>query len=245
VAAALFWGVAAAASLLIGAGVALLRPPNTKVLGTVMSFGAGVLLSAVAFELVAKGINTEGALQSTALGLFAGATVFTLGDRVIDHFGYGERKDIGGAPPEGSGLAIVLGAMLDGIPESAVLGLTLLQTGEIGVSMLVAVFVSNFPEGMAATTGLHNGGWTTGRIVALWSAVMVASGIAAALGFTLLDGASPSVISFMLGFSGGAILTMLATSMMPEAYEHAGRLVGIANVLGFAVAVWINWLEVT
>jgi len=244
-AAALFWGVAAAASLLIGAEVALVRPPNTKVLGTVMSFGAGVLLSAVAFELVAKGINTEGALKSTALGLFVGAAVFTLGDRVIDHFGYGERKDIGGAPPEGSGLAIVLGAMLDGIPESAVLGLTLLQTGEIGVSMLVAVFVSNFPEGMAATTGLHNGGWTTGRIVALWSAVIVASGIAAALGFTLLDGAGPSTISFMLGFSGGAILTMLATSMMPEAYEHAGRLVGIANVLGFAVAVWINWLEVT
>ncbi|HEY4608908.1 MAG TPA: hypothetical protein VIH06_06880, partial [Ilumatobacteraceae bacterium] len=146
-AAALFWGVAAAASLLIGAVVALVRPPNTKVLGTVMSFGAGVLLSAVAFELVAKGIDTEGALKSTALGLFAGAAVFTLGDRVIDHFGYGERKDIGGAPPEGSGLAIVLGAMLDGIPESAVLGLTLLQTGEIGVSMLVAVFVSNFPEG--------------------------------------------------------------------------------------------------
>jgi ZIP family zinc transporter len=111
--------------------------------------------------------------------------------------------------------------------------------------MLVAVFVSNFPEGMAATTGLHNGGWTTGRIVALWSAVVAASGIAAALGFTLLDGASPSTLAFMLGFSGGAILTMLATSMMPEAYEHAGRLVGIANVLGFAIAVMINWIELS
>ena len=210
---ALFWGLAAAASLLIGAGVALLRTPNPKVLGTVMSFGAGVLLSAVAFELVAKGITTEGRLKWTTVGLFAGA--------------------------------IVLGAMLDGIPESAILGLTVLQTGEVGVSMLVAVFVSNFPEGMAATTGLHNGGWTTARIVALWSAVVAASGIAAALGFTLLDGASPSTLAFMLGFSGGAILTMLATSMMPEAYEHAGRLVGIANVLGFAIAVMINWIELS
>jgi len=242
---ALFWGLAAAASLLIGAGVALVRTPNPKVLGTVMSFGAGVLLSAVAFELVAKGITTEGRLKWTTVGLFAGAIVFTIGDRLIDHFGYGERKDIGGAPPEGSGLAIVLGAMLDGIPESAILGLTVLQTGEVGVSMLVAVFVSNFPEGMAATTGLHNGGWTTARIVALWSAVVAASGIAAALGFTLLDGASPSTLAFMLGFSGGAILTMLATSMMPEAYEHAGRLVGIANVLGFAIAVMINWIELS
>jgi ZIP family zinc transporter len=140
-------------------------------------------------------------------------------------------------------LTIVLGALLDGIPESAVLGLTLLQTGSIGAAMLVAVFVSNLPEGVAATVGLRNSGWSTSRIVTLWSAIALASGAAAAAGFALLDTASPDTVAFVLSFAAGAVLTMLATSMIPEAYEHAGRSVGLVTVLGFIVPFAINWLE--
>lgn len=240
---AFLWGMAGAASLLLGAAIAVLRPPGTRLLGFIMGFGAGVLLSAVAYELVDDAIDTEGGLRWTTLGLFCGALVFTFGDKLVDRFGYGNRKDIGGEAPTGNGLAIVLGAMLDGIPESAVLGLTVLQTGDIGVSMLVAVFISNLPEGIAATSGLRNGGWSTGRIVALWSAVVLASAISAGLGYALLDGASGTTIAFILAFAAGAILTMLATSMMPEAYEHGGRDVGIVTVLGFTVAVMVNALS--
>lgn len=238
---AFLWGLVAASSLLIGALIAIVRPPGTRLLGFVMGFGAGVLLSAVAYELVDDAIDSEGGqLRWTTLGLFCGALVFTFGDKLIERFGYGDRKDIDGAPPSGGGLAIVLGAMLDGVPESAVLGLTILETGEIGLSMLVAVFVSNLPEGIAATTGLRNGGWSTIRLVGLWVAVAVVSALAAAGGYALLDGASGTTIAFLLAFAAGAILTMLATSMMPEAYEHGGRDVGIVTVLGFAVAVFVN-----
>ena len=201
------------------------------------------LLSAVSFELVAKAVVVADGRGGTFLGFFAGALVFTVGDWLISRAGNSNRKDIGGAPPEGSGLSIVLGALLDGIPESAVLGLTLLQTGEIGMSMLVAVFISNVPEGIAATTGLRAGGWSKAKVYALWSGVAVVSAMSAALGFVLLDGASPHTLAFMFAFAGGAILTMLATSMMPEAYEHAGKAVGFVTVLGFAVAFGINWLD--
>jgi ZIP family zinc transporter len=208
-----------------------------------MGFGSGVLLSAVSFELVDEAVATSGRLRGAVLGLLVGAIVFTAGDVAISRFGYAERKDISGAPPDAGGLTIVLGALLDGIPESAVLGLTLLQTGSIGAAMLVAVFVSNLPEGIAATVGLRNSGWSTSRIVALWSAIALASGMAAAAGFALLDSASPDTVAFVLSFAAGAVLTMLATSMIPEAYEHAGRSVGLVTVLGFIVAFAINWLE--
>jgi ZIP family zinc transporter len=148
------------------------------------------------------------------------------------------------AKEEGSGLSILLGALLDGVPETAVLGLTLLQTGEIGMAMLVAVFLSNLPEGVAATTTLIEGGWSKRSVLGIWSAVVVACGLAAAAGYLLLDGASPGLIAFVYAFSGGAVLTMLATSMIPEAYEHAGRAVGVLTVFGFIVAYGIHLLEV-
>jgi ZIP family zinc transporter len=237
------WGLLAASTLLLGGLIAVFHVPRPRTLGLVMGFGSGVLLSAVSFELIDEAVETSGRLRGAVLGLLVGAIVFTVGDVVISRFGYAERKDISGAPPDAGGLTIVLGALLDGIPESAVLGLTLLQTGSIGAAMLVAVFVSNLPEGVAATVGLRNSGWSTSRIVTLWSAIALASGAAAAAGFALLDTASPDTVAFVLSFAAGAVLTMLATSMIPEAYEHAGRSVGLVTVLGFIVPFAINWLE--
>jgi ZIP family zinc transporter len=192
---------------------------------------------------VGKAVETSGGLRATFIGFFAGAVVFTVGDVLVGRLGYAERKDIGGAAPEASGLTIVLGALLDGIPESAVLGLTVLQTGSVSAAMFVAVLVSNLPEGIAATVGLVNGGWTRRRVFALWTGIAVAAAVSSALGYALFDGASPDVLALTLAFAGGAVLTMLATSMMPEAYEHAGRAVGLVTVLGFAFAYALNWLE--
>jgi zinc transporter, ZIP family len=240
---AFLWGLLGAGSLLIGAFFAGHRALHPRPLGLLMGFGAGVLLSAVSFELLEEAFEVSGDSGGVFLGFFAGALVFYFGDLAISSAGYRNRKDVDGAPQDASGLAIVLGAALDGVPESAVLGLTLLQTGSIGVSMLVAVFVSNIPEAIAATASLRNGGWPMTRVYRLWTVIVLVSATAAGAGYLLLDDASAGVVAFTLAFAGGAILTMLSTSMMPEAYEHAGRPVGLVTTLGFAVAFGINLLS--
>jgi ZIP family zinc transporter len=242
VAEAFLWGLLGASSLVAGAVLVEVRAPGDRLLGVVMAFGAGVLLSAVAYELVEEAVVTSGGTGGAALGLFAGAAVFTAGDAVIASHGYGQRKDIDAAPQAAGPLAIVLGALLDGVPESAVLGLTLLS-GDISVAMLVAVLVSNVPEAVAASSGLRNGGWSRAAVLGLWTAIAVSSALAAAVGYALLDGAAPRAVAFILAFAGGAILTMLATSMMPEGFQHAGRSVGLATTFGFATAFAIHWVE--
>lgn len=238
------WGLLGASSLVLGALIVLWRVPSPKVLGLVMGFGAGVLLSAVSFELVDVAVQTTGGLRDAARGFAVGALVFFVGDTLIARLGGAREVAADSSRAEGAGaLSIVLGTILDGIPESAVLGLTLLQTGEIGVSMLVAVFISNLPEAVAATSDLLGSGWTKLHVLLLWSAVAIASGVAAAAGYALLDGAAPSTLAFMFAFAGGAILAMLATSMMPEAYELSGRVVGLVVTLGFAVSYGITWLS--
>jgi ZIP family zinc transporter len=241
---ALLWGLFAASSLLIGALIAARRPPHRRALGLIMAFGAGVLLSAVSFELIDEAASIGGGGDAVVFGVFAGAATFTLGDIAIGRFQRRHRGQVmPAASEEGAGLAILLGALLDGVPETAVLGLTLVQTGEIGMAMLVAVFLSNLPEGIAATTTLIEGGWSKRTVLGMWAAVVLACGLAAAAGYLLLDGASTGVISFVYAFSGGAVLTMLATSMIPEAYEHAGRAVGVLTVLGFILAYGLHVLE--
>ena len=137
----------------------------------------------------------------------------------------------------------MLGIVLDGIPESAVIGLGLLEGAGVSVAMLAAVFLSNLPEAIAATTGLVSGGWKRGRILGLWVVVAVVSGLASLLGYMLFDSASPAVLAFVLAFAAGAILTMLADTMMPEAFEHGGKLVGLLTTFGFGLAFALTLLE--
>ena len=150
---------------------------------------------------------------------------------------------MGGEQQEGTALAIVLGTVLDGIPESVVLGLTLLQGGSISVAMLAAVFISNLPEAISATSGLTVAGWRRSHVLLLWTLVLLASAVASFAGYWLFGGASPDVVAFVLSFAGGAILTMLAETMMPEAYLQAGKIVGLATTLGFGVAFAISALD--
>lgn len=240
--AALLWGLLAGSSLVLGALVVRVHTPGNEALGIVMAFGAGVLISAVSFELVEEAVSVAGGEGGVAAGLLIGAVAFTAGDAAISRWGYANRKDIAGEGGDAPPTAIVLGTVLDGVPESAVLGLTILQTGEVGIAMLVAVFISNLPESIAASSGLRNAGWSEPKVLALWSAIAAVCGLSAAAGYLLLDGASAWVLAFVFAFAGGAILSMLATSMMPEAYEHARRWAGPATVVGFAVAFGVNSL---
>ncbi len=239
---AFLWGIVASSSLVIGGVLALRLSIPPRVLGLVMAFGAGVLLSSVSFELVEEAFDTASGTSAVAVGLFAGAGVFFAGDLLLDRLGAGERKSSMGKQAGGSALAIVLGIVLDGVPESAVLGLTVLQEGSVSIAFLVAVFLSNLPEAIAATSGLASSGWRAGRVLGLWVLVTAVCGLASLAGFALLDTASPGTVAFVLAFAGGAILTMLADTMMPEAFEHGGKLVGIFTTMGFAVAFALSVL---
>ena len=162
------WGLVGQSTLLIGALIALWRPLSRRTLGLVMAFGSGVLLSAVSFELIERAIDTNQGLRGTTLGFFSGAVVFSVANRLLTRPSkQPTERDI---TTSTSGLTIVLGALLDGIPESAVLGLTLLQDGRISAAMLVAVVISNLPEGIAATVGLRSSGWPTVKVILLWTA---------------------------------------------------------------------------
>jgi zinc transporter, ZIP family len=237
---AFFWGMLGSVSLILGAVVVAVNMPSARTLGLIMGFGSGVLISAVAFELVEEAASVAKGLGATTIGFFIGMGVFLLGDQAISTMGYRDRKKMN-AVHSASGLAIVLGIILDGVPESAVLGLTVLESGTIGVAVLAAVFLSNLPESIAATSGLRSSGWSWGSVYGLWTGIVLVSGVAAAVGYQLMSAATPAAFAFVLAFAGGAILSMLATTMMPEAYEYGGRLVGVTTTIGFAAAFAISW----
>ena len=236
-------GFIAASSLLLGGLLALRRPIGLRALGLVMAFGAGVLISAVAYELVAEAFETSAGNGSLALGLSSGALTFFIGDLLVDRMGGDGRKKMRRTAGAGSALAIVLGIVLDGIPESAVIGLGLLGGAGVSVAVIAAVFLSNLPEAIAATTGLRSGGWRSSRIIGLWVLVALVSGVASLLGYAVFDSAGPGALAFVLAFAGGAILTMLADTMMPEAFEHGGKLVGLLTTLGFGLAFALTRLD--
>jgi len=236
------YGAIAASSLIIGALIALVRTVPKRQLGLIMAFGSGVLISSVAYELVEEAVAIGGQIPLAA-GLALGSVVFFLGDRLIDGLGGEGMGSVNGPESPGSGLAIVLGAALDGVPESIVLGLTIASGGETGLAFFAAVFLSNLPEGIAGTAGLQKGGWDRWRIIRLWTIVVIASAIASLVGATLLAGGQGEVHAFILGFAGGAILTMLADTLIPEAFENAGNLAGLMTTLGFGLAFALSLLD--
>jgi zinc transporter, ZIP family len=159
------WGALGAAALLVGALVAYLLDPGRQLIAVVMALGTGLLIGSVSFELVDDALEHQ-AVAWVALMVLCGAGVFTAGNWLLDRRGGGERKDAEGAQAKGSPLAIVLGSVLDGIPESFVLGLTVLQGG-VSVSLLSGVALSNLPEGMSSSSGLKAAGWPRSRVLAM------------------------------------------------------------------------------
>ncbi len=236
------WAFAAALSLVAGGLIALVWTVGSRALGLTMAFGAGVLISAVAYELIAEAFVASESSVSIGLGLAAGAITFYVGDRLIDGMGGAERKKVGAKEAGGTSLAIVLGIVLDGIPESIVIGLTLLGGGSIELALVAAVFLSNVPESVSATVGLRGRGWSGGKVTGLWLGVAAVSGLAAALGYAILAGAGGPAVALVNSFAAGAIITMLVDTMIPEAFDHARLEAGLATTLGFGVAAALTAL---
>src|SRR5512132_1050733 len=232
------WGAIGASALLIGALVSYAFTPSQRVIAVVMALGAGVLIGSVSFELVDEALKTQ-TVAWVALLVLVGAAAFTVGDWLLTRRGGGDRKDATGAQAEGSPLAIVLGSVLDGIPESFVLGLTVLQGG-VSVSLLAAVALSNLPEGMSSSSGLKQAGWPRNQVVAMWSVVVLVSGTAAAAGYGMLGPASGRTGALVQAFAAGALLAMLADTLLPQAYAVEGVLTGSLVVTGFAVSLALS-----
>jgi ZIP family zinc transporter len=240
VAEAFGWGALGAAALLIGALVAYLLSPSRRVIAVVMALGTGLLIGSVSYELVADALEHQ-AVAWVALMVLVGAATFTVGDWLLERGGGGGRKDPTGAQTEGSPLAIVLGSVLDGIPESFVLGLTVLQ-GQVSIALLAGIVLSNLPEGMASSSGLREAKWRESRVLLMWSAVVLVSGLSAAAGYALLDPAHDLTGALVHAFAAGALLAMLSNTLLPEAYEIEGILTGPFVVAGFAVSLALSAL---
>ncbi|MGH2393609.1 MAG: ZIP family metal transporter [Candidatus Limnocylindria bacterium] len=235
-----FWGLAGASALVLGAVLALAVKVSRRWVGLLMAFGSGALVSALAFDLTEEAFSVGGTLP-VAVGLAAGALTFFGGNEVLARRGAARRGAEVARGDQGSGPAIVLGALLDGIPESVVLGSTLLAGTGVGIPFLAAVFISNVPESFSAAVDLQAGGHKRGWIIGLWVVVALVSGLAAALGYQVLGemGAS-ELVPFIQAFAAGAILTMLVDTMVPEAFKDGGRASGLATTFGFALAFLLS-----
>ena len=227
------WGVVAASSLVIGAAIALSFHIPHRIVALIMGFGAGALVSALAFDLTFEAFE-EGGAAATFIGLAAGGLTFFIGDSLIEASAPKTEGE------ESGGLAIALGALLDGLPESFVLGASLVNGPGISISFLTAVLLSNLPEGLAGARDLRQEGHSPRWIMGLWIGVVIASGISAALGFLVLGSLSAEPLGITKAFAAGAILTMLADTMFPEAYAGGGLGVGLATLFGFALAFFLS-----
>jgi ZIP family zinc transporter len=236
------WGIVGASSLLVGAAIGLHGAIPGRVIGLILGFGAGTLISALAFELTEEAFEVGGA-DSVAIGLALGALAYFTGDVLIERRGGGNRMTSTARPKGSQGGALQLGAILDGIPESMVLGISLIGGGTVGVPFLLAVFISNLPEGLSSASGMRDAGVPARKVLRSWLLVVIASAVAAMIGYGALSDASGNAIGLVQAFAGGAVLTMLVDTMIPEAFDKGGRAVGLVTVLGFALAYLLSTLE--
>ena len=244
---AALWGLFAASGLLIGAVVAVAldaRLSHRKV-AAVMGFGGGVLIAVFSVDLMDSAFRDGGAVAA-ASGLLLGAAVFCVLNWRLAQHGARHRNRCGTcvaqtseAEHKGSGLAIALGTVLDGIPESLVIGLSLLGGGKIGLGLVAGFFLANIPQGLSSASGMKKAGRSTRYIFTVWSAILLSSGLASVAGYSLLGSAAPVVSAAILAFAAGGVLAMLAESMIPEAFADAQPFIGLVTVVGFLVAFLI------
>ena len=241
---AIFWSALATGTLLIGMWLAYRNLVGPRWTGLIMAFGAGAIISAAAYQLVlGAAVEEQGKYSLVALGIAAGALTFYFADRWVDHMGGEERMDFDGAQAGGSGTGILLGSVLDGVPESLVLGLSLVHNPQVSLAFIFAVAISNIPQGLGGTAGMLTSGWQKSKITRLWLAVCALSILAAALGYglaQLIPGANGAVVD---AFAAGALLVMLTDSMIPESFEHGGKETGLFLVLGFSLAVAVSLMQ--
>jgi ZIP family zinc transporter len=247
-------GLLSGLSLVVGSLVAWFVKVPRELVALVMAFGAGVLISALAFDLVDEA-TSSGGFVPTISGFVAGAVVYVVLDQLLEHGGFrlkrhrrhggGSRGGGGGgakaaAAGGGTGLGIALGALLDGVPETAVQGVSLTGGGTLSVAVLVAVVISNFPEGMSSTADLKESGRGARYVFGLWSGIAVVCALSAIGGYVLLGGVPEGAQSFVMAFAAGAILAMICDTMIPEAFRKAQTLTGLVTVLGFVASYAVH-----
>lgn len=235
------WGLLGGSALVLGAAVAWFVRVSPRAVAAVMAAGSGVLISAVSFDLMDEAFH-RGGFAATAAGFLAGAAVYTAANVWVSRRGGRHRKRSGSEPTESqggdsqSGLMIAIGALLDGIPESVVIGTSLLGGEGVGLVTVAAVFLSNVPEGLSSAAGMKSAGRSARYVFSVWVGIALASGIAALLGNVALADAGPAVLAATTAVAAGAILAMLSDTMIPEAFEKTHEYAGLITVAGFLVA---------
>ena len=241
-------GLGAASFLVVGAAIGWLVRVPTGVVAGIMAFGAGALISTLAFELVGEA-HDVGGLVPTLGGFIGGAVIYVLADLALARRGARARKqsialqskrgvhaDPAAAASASVGLAVAIGALLDGVPESLVLGLSIAEGGAVSIPLLVAVAVSNIPEGLSSAAGMKHEGRSARYVFGVWGGIALVSGVAAMLGFVVLASAPPEVVAAVTTIAAGGILAMIANTMIPEAFAADRSFTGLWSALGFSLA---------
>lgn len=241
-----FWGLLGGSALLLGAGIGYYAKIPQRLIAAIMAFGAGVLISALAFELMNEAYK-RGGFDSTAVGFIAGAAIYTLANWYLAHQGARHRKRSGRQQPSedensGSGLAIAVGALLDGIPESIAIGISMIEGGIVSWVTVAAVFLSNVPEGLSSAAGMKQAGRSLRYVFGVWGLIAVISGAASLAGYSIFSHFSVDVIAATIAIAAGAILAMISDTMMPEAFEQAHDFAGLVTVCGFLAAFVLSKL---
>lgn len=234
-----FWGFLGGFALLLGALAGYYLNISQRIIASVMAFGAGVLIAAACFALIEEAFIIGG-FDSTLFGFTVGVLLFTGVDVYLNKRGAKHRKtsDKSGVSEDydESGTAIAAGAVLDGIPESIAIGLTLISGGLVSVATVVAVFISNIPEGLSSSVGMRSRGWSKKNIFGLWLGIAFICGLASLLGYSVFSYLPPDANAATLALASGALLTMIADTMLPEAFIETHEYTGLIMALGFVLS---------
>ena len=221
-------GLLGASSLLFAGLLACWLDVPARVVGVMAGFGAGALIAAISFDLVAEAEDVLSFWQF-ALWMLVGVAVFLLADRMVESR-FGE-AGVGGA------MGIVVGSVVDGVPESLIFGIQVGTGFPISLSFLAAVFISNVPQSIAPSADLSAAGWSARRVGTLWLWVVLACALAAALGYLATDLTSDVQGGRAAALAAGGLLAMLTNSLMPFSFERGGALAGAATAVGFCVSL--------